>query len=578
MRVRQLIPHGTVKRLSDFFHFLIIILDTRIQISPKQQSLLLLLQITNYKFDGQQLNQSKRPEQIPPHYHLRKLTYHGQLHSEPVLPSRTEVGVVICASYILLMTAIAKTNYIGMVSKRVAVAIVLLLAAALGVLSRLSSPAEGSSGGAALPSPVRQAKQLPTKTAAVIDNIIKERPKYVRSTTNTTKSPLQVKPKTTTEESLFDLDEYRLCRIDPAPQEGNPPVLMKGLSMQLEYQCAGDMYETFADDLEGVIREQVQQATFAKGNSWGRRTSILPTRKRQNNSTAITSNTNNDIQEPERAILVMGNSHTRQIISNVLCQYKDQIRKRTVLYSEDESDESKVPVREQQTRNIAMVVEFPHNVKIYIVVNCPFVYSNKWDKVLEDILMRPLPSFDAIVVGRFNDFKASKGTSFEKKMKMMEKEHPEWALDFQNVDGPTVKTVATKYNGTIIWMGMFSQNGQHYHHKAIKDIEKLNNQTKTATTGNLRRSDDHHSTAQQRHLYAINSRQYIEVLKERVPENATTPILDECAVDVRHTVTTCNTNTTDPRYTGGHRCMGHRGGHPDLVSWDLIDVLHQEFV
>ena len=506
---------------------------------------------------------------------------HQLQYSEPILPNRIELGVVFFTSYILLMIAIVKTNSIGMASKRVAVAIVLLLLAALGVLSRISSSSSSEgSGGTGLPSPVRQAKQLlPLQTASVVAGQEKAVPKYVRSTTNTTKGPAIVKAESSSkDEALFDLDEYRLCRIDPAPQEGKPPVLMKGLSMQLEYQCAGDIYESFADDLEGLIQEQVQQSsTSAKGTSWGRRTSILPppVKKRQN-TTATTSNNTEVNQEPERAILVMGNSHTRQIISNVLCQYKEQIQKRTVLYSEDEYDESKVPVAKQMTKNIAMVVEFPHNVKIYIVVNCPFVYTHKWDKVLEDVLKRPLQSFDTVVVGRFNDAKASKGTSFEKNMKKMEKDHPEWALDFENVGGPTVKTVATKYDGPIVWMGMFAESGHHYHRKAIKEIEILKNQTTTASTGSLRKSDNH-STAQQRHLYAINSRQYIEVLKEKLPENTTTLIVDECAVDVRKFVSTCNTNTTDPRYTAGHRCMGHRGGHPDLVSWDLIDVLHEEF-
>eukprot|EP00797_Seminavis_robusta_P003058 Sro1191_g250910.2 (170) ;mRNA; r:14848-15357 len=147
-------------------------------------------------------------------------------------------------------------------------------------------------------------------------------------------------------------------------------------------------------------------------------------------------------------------------------------------------------------------------------------------------------------------------------MMAYQRQFPELGLDFENAAAPTVTDVAKVYPGPVIYVGMFAWYGKRLHREAQAMIDSLQ-QTQQQGRTNLR---------------AINGRQYITALEEEFHTSSTSsserlPVY-ECSTDTRHNVSTCITDTESYRFRNGHRCMGQRGGHPDLIAWDLIDSLH----
>ena len=331
----------------------------------------------------------------------------------------------------------------------------------------------------------------------------------------------------------FNADSFSFCRVSPDPKEGEAPVVMDNVPMRLKHQCAGDVYDRFGKSLESLIKDELSKPTRSKSPRWGKRTFLLP---------FLTPASYNRRQ---RAILIMGNSHTEQLVSTLLCQFSSQFVNRTVLYSEEE----------EGGEGLALQVQLSQNTVVYVVVNCPFLYSNIWQGTLEEVLQRSLNSFDAIVVGSF----VSDDPQRKKRMLILQGEHPDWDIDFNN-RGPSVVDVAATYRGAIFWAGMFSESADTEHKRTLRDISLLktnNSQNRT----NVR---------------SVDSRRFIRKLKSQYPDDASTAV-DECAADDSQSlVSTCVTDTSVARYSEGHRCTGASGGHPDFVVWDLLELIHQE--
>ena len=105
-------------------------------------------------------------------------------------------------------------------------------------------------------------------------------------------------------------DDYRFCIIRPKPQLNRTLVRMKELKAMLPwYQCAGKPYDEFMQKIYKFLETKSTSTTTTittttSPSSWGKRTYPIPEGKK---------------------ILVMGNSHTRQVMTTLLCQYKEQI-------------------------------------------------------------------------------------------------------------------------------------------------------------------------------------------------------------------------------------------------------------
>ena len=393
-----------------------------------------------------------------------------------------------------------------------------------------------------------------------------------------TVAPIEVSSKTafSTPAPKPTMSDFHLCRVTPAPEAGGPQILMKDYDannvVSVDYQCAGEPY----DDFTGILEDLILSTAREKGRKfWGRRKRILPLYHKG----APPSSTNPEEQEePERSILIMGNSHTRQLVTTLTCQYHDQLVKPPeLLYSMPGFSLYGV-----------QKLTFQKNIVVYASTNCPFVYSASWQWSLHNILtgsnfttdrlptdVQPLSFLSAIVLGRFNDYKSSVGTRFVQTMTTFQTEHPEFNMDFQHFSTPRIQDVAAIFEGPIIFVSMFANYGNVEWRDATKSISQEE----------MRHRDN---------LYILHGRQYIDVLHQRYDNPTVVPSEDptlpyatttttttfpvaECASDGRSIVDTCVTNTSSYRFQNGHRCTGAGGGHPDLIVWDLVDVLWQVF-
>jgi len=349
----------------------------------------------------------------------------------------------------------------------------------------------------------------------------------------------------------FQVDSYRFCRVGPNSEEGDPMVEMPELPMQVYHQCAGPTYNQFAMGLEDLIKDELNRPTKSKSPRWGKRSFLLP---------FVPTSVSN---KRERSILIMGNSHTQQLVSTLLCQLSSQLlpENRTVLYHESPEEDA---MKEDANTAMALEVKLSQNTKIVVVVNAPFMHSPQWEKSLEKVLQRSLWSFDAIVMGSFAPAPGADPLAREQKLLTLQKDHPEWELDTK-YPGPSITEVASTFSGTIVWAGMFSETAESHQRNVVRDILSLKSNIDGQNRTNVR---------------AIDSRRFVRKLKSQLRQDAKTAS-DECAADERtgnSLTTTCLTDRSEELYHEGYRCMGALGGHPDLVVWDLLEILHQDLV
>ena len=70
------------------------------------------------------------------------------------------------------------------------------------------------------------------------------------------------------------------------------------------------------------------------------------------------------------------------------------------------------------------------------------------------------------------------------------------------------------------------------------------------------------ATPPRTNLMAVDGRRYVQEL-------------GECSTEAFKTVSTCITDPEHGRYDQGYRCFGPRGGHPDLISYDLVEGIYK---
>lgn len=364
----------------------------------------------------------------------------------------------------------------------------------------------------------------------------------------------------------FQIDNYKLCRIGTAAtQEGDPlanNITTGTLMLPMPHQCAGSTYNRFAKALEYQIRDELNHRT--QHPRWGKRTLLLP---------FVTAPSYNRRQ---RSILVVGNSHTEQLISTLLCQLRPQILDRAILYTEEEG----IIKKEQRndgdlatltpndlSKGYIMEFRFTQNTIVHLVVNALFLQSPRWISTLESTLGRPVAAYDAVVMGSLAPA-ANGERAYQSRISKLQQDHAE-----KQIRAPSVTDMANAYPGPILWAGMFDESAEDQHETTRKEIKLL----KT-----------HSNPLQNRtNVKAVDARRFIRQLKAELSSSTPTTADDECVASHPHEreattdkdndiVTTCVKDTSDPRYHEGHRCTGAMGGHPDLIAWDLLELLHEE--
>ena len=277
------------------------------------------------------------------------------------------------------------------------------------------------------------------------------------------------------------------------------------------YLCEGPAYDDFSKRMQVYVKRQ-------NSRTWGRRKFPLP------NNTYV---------------FMLGNSHTRQVYNTLLCEYRD-----VIVESMEYGDTSRL-TNPDTTFGSTSSFHFANNATLVTVSNTPLVYNKyRWAKTFEGLLNRSLSSMDAIIMGRFNHFETK--SRYGREIISYSKAHPE--LFDKTYSTPTIESLAELYDGPIVALPMFAPHGQD-----VADSAKLAQAYWKNATGRT-------------NIYLVDARKHIDVL-------------GECGSDVISEMGTCR-NTGDGvkgsrEAEAMHRCTGLNGGHPDLVSWDIVEQLYE---
>ena len=324
----------------------------------------------------------------------------------------------------------------------------------------------------------------------------------------------------TSNNSLKDLpSDFRICRF-PTPEYGQPklsieqsPIETK-LKIDVRYQCAGRPYEEYMRNVQFpyVLTRHKRDPSLR----WGKRPSILPP--------ASSSN---------QKIMMIGNSHTRQLAISLLCMYIDDV--------ED------VKTIESHARQFTLT----GNNTITLVANPELVYSSRWQKNLEEFyLNHPLDDLDAIVLGMFNKYEAKYSDSrLWTRTNKFAQEHPEQEIAF---DDPSLdnrlESWFESYDGPILY--------------TADPLRMEQCQREVVMTSTCKSDAD---TDCYDNLRWIDEREHVPALKDRHCTCSN-------AAD-KETVRTCLHDKDGNEYKTGHVCRGFLGGYSDLTARDVIEAL-----
>jgi Glycosyl-transferase for dystroglycan len=292
---------------------------------------------------------------------------------------------------------------------------------------------------------------------------------------------------------------YRICKKDTIDLAGVH-------SLSLGYQCQGKEYNAFVLAMHSMAAQLPEPV--------GRR------------EFPIAANS---------SVLVLGNSHTRLTIKSLLCQYSDKV----IDYDDVLGFAS--------SRVDAFSVRFDNNSTIFSLTNNPVVYSPHWVSLVENIVGRPLRTFDAIILGKFNKLGELDGMMFSETLSQAMRGLKQF-FDYSNSTAPTLLDIVDIYNGPVVYVSMFATQGISQLNKSIQVVEAL---------GDTRNN-----------LSVIDGRKYIDILGL------------ECGTDDYRTKGKCLENVTSSSSLSRpahmkHRCVGKKGGYPDLIAWELAEILNQ---
>lgn len=289
-------------------------------------------------------------------------------------------------------------------------------------------------------------------------------------------------------------------------------------SQSIGYVCRGQEYNRFADNFEQfVIRTSTESAASpTRSSMWGKRSDPFP-------DGSIT--------------LVVGNSLTRQIFQSLPCQYDDNNTGgggALVEWIDWTAQSNDIDI---MRRGTFYEGRFRNGAKIFLVTNHALFYSKKWLTYLQDLIKVPIENVDQLVVGHINHFMNAYNTSFMELMMEQTKKYDD--ANFETVSPPTLIDFANVYNGPIVGISMmadWSYYDQDYS-EMKEQVEKIS------------------GTNQQRKIKLIHGRRYINEL-------------GECGTNSWKDIGSCQDSPDS------HRCIGSRGGHPDLILWDMLEAVH----
>jgi len=272
----------------------------------------------------------------------------------------------------------------------------------------------------------------------------------------------------------------RVCRT--------PRIHLGGIdTMAISFQCGGEAYYQFGKRLAEYHEDE-------DSTSWGRREFSIP---------------------PNKSVLFMGKSHTRQLVEALLCQYEDRVVDGTL---------------KDQNHNIGFA-RFGNNGTVHWLTNNWIVFSSNWTtEVLHELPHPPrrLADFDVIVLGDFN--RIIPGSNYYSDMVAKSQLHASMNV---SLDPPDLLVVRkTHPTAILVAVSSFAQS-----------------------SGGVRQFRMQAGAAQ---AIVLDGRQHVGRL-------------GECGAKNQNTVDLCLEGDNGAE---SHRCSGPYGGIADVTAWDLIETLH----
>jgi hypothetical protein len=302
---------------------------------------------------------------------------------------------------------------------------------------------------------------------------------------------------------MLTQSSLHICRSSELP--------FKPKSITMRYTCKGEEYDDFGKHLIAFANN-----SSVHGLHWGRRQYPIPDNK---------------------TVLMMGNSHTRQLIHALVCQYN------AVLESILPCHSCKAP------GHFVFTARFRNNATLFVSTNNYIVYTRRFVTLLEQTTLegRSLESVDAIVLGKFNGWHDSKNTTFQRDMVALRNTSGAEDVDFETVQPPDLAEMAALYAGPIVTVSSYTRNADEDTARRREAVGRLTREGRS-------------------NVFFVEGRKYIERL-------------GECAYDGDPKSNTCrdpsDPNRANSRGSPSHRCIGAHGGHPDLNAWGVIEFLFE---
>ena len=343
---------------------------------------------------------------------------------------------------------------------------------------------------------------------------------------------------------VLDLpSDYRICRLtDPSPQHAQPTltgstslILQRLGDVPFRYQCAGHAYDHFMQHHQYPLVINRSANGYPR---WGKRPSILP--PPVEHPPIPSSRERPTGANRGRSVLIVGNSHTRQMAMAMLCQYGDHIVHHSPLVN------GTLPGN-GFTQKYILQSSNDNVLTLYIITNHAFVYSKEWKSNLEYLLDegQTLDAMDAIIFGQFNGYDPRyTSAKMWQAFRLYAAMFPDQKIDIdRNPRGLfNLQRIAAVYQGPIVAVSSLALKSKFWYNKTMEQFHTVVEQEGRT---NIR---------------VVNSRQYYEALGKQ-----------ECPSDDSTLVGTCKDSQN------GHRCMGDKGGQPDMVAWDVIEALWDLF-
>lgn len=193
---------------------------------------------------------------------------------------------------------------------------------------------------------------------------------------------------------------------------------------------------------------------------------------------------------------------------------------------------------------------FRDGLRIFVLINHPSVYSRRWRHNIENVIGKPIRKMDAIILGHLNEYDPiHKDAVLWKNVRIYGQKFPDYQIQEEEFPkGFHVHVLARAYAGNIVRLSMMALNKESSHNFALKQIKK------------------HTAATNRTNLYAINARDHIVQLGGA-----------ECSSNNNSAIGTCALKEDGSVYSSGHKCMGDKGGEPDMVAYDVVELLWQIF-